>query len=80
MTDFTMDYYLTSRTTETEGMSMESYGIKLVQTYNDGRVLTLSIPDITVHKSLIEMLMTMMEKGFVTIMTAREIVEDFLEI
>ena len=80
MTDFTMDYYLTSHLTETEGISMESYGIKLVQTYNDGRVLTLSIPDITVHKSRIEMLMSMMERGFVTVMTAREIVEDFLEI
>ena len=50
-----------------------------MQTYNDVRVLSLELPGITVHRSWAEKLLGMMERGMVTIMTAEEIVEDFLE-
>ncbi|MBQ7086720.1 MAG: hypothetical protein IJM96_04510 [Clostridia bacterium] len=79
MTDFTMDYYMISKATNIEGMNMETYGVRLVQTYSDGRVETLSLPDITPHRSKMEKLIEMMKRGMVTIMTAEEIVEDFLE-
>ena len=79
MTDFTMDYYMISKATNIEGMNMETYGVRLVQTYSDGRVETLSLPDITPHRSKMEKLIEMMKRGLVTIMTAEEIVEDFLE-
>ena len=79
MTNFTMDYYMISQATNIEGMNMETYGVRLVQTYSDGRVETLSLPDITPHRSKMEKLIEMMRNGMVTIMTAREIVEDFLE-
>ena len=79
MTDFTMDYYLLAQATNIEGMNMETYGVKLTQTYSDGRMETLSLPDITPHRSKMEKLIEMMKRGMVTIMTAEEIVEDFLE-
>jgi len=79
MTDFTMDYYMISQATNIEGMNMETYGVRLTQTYSDGRTETLSLPDITPHRSKMEKLIEMMRNGMVTIMTAREIVEDFLE-
>ncbi len=79
MTDFTMDYYLLVQATKIEGMNMETYGVRLVQTYSDGRVETLSLYNITPHRSKMEKLIEMMKRGMVTIMTAEEIVEDFLE-
>ena len=79
MMDFKMEYSISERTTNIDGINMETYGVKLVQTYNDGRVLSLELPGITVHRSWAEKLVGMMERGMVTIMTAEEIVEDFLE-
>ena len=35
MMDFKMEYSISERTTNIDGINMESYGVKLVQTYND---------------------------------------------
>lgn len=80
MTEFKMNYYMLEQATDTERMNMMTYGIRLVQTYPDGKVLSLDIPAISAQKNKIEHLLEMMRKGYVTIMTAEEIVEDFLEI
>ena len=78
--DFKMSYDIIISQTENEGMKMETYGVSLTKVHADGKIETAKIPNITPDKKRANELLGMMQQGFVTLLTAGEIVEDFLEI
>lgn len=80
MKTFTMSYLKNFQITETAGMSLETYGVTLVKSSDDGEKEVLEIRNICQDESKIDMLIGMMERGLVTPMTAYEVIEDFLEI
>ena len=79
MKDFTMEYKKLTGNTRNEGITVETYGITLVQKWNNGTENRLEIPNITLDEKKADKLLGLMERGTVTPMTAYEIIEDFLE-
>lgn len=78
--DFKMNYDIIVSQTENEGMQFETYGVSLTKVYEDGKIEEAKIPNITPDRKQANTLLAMMQNGFVTLLTAGEIVEDFLEL
>lgn len=79
MKDFVMEYAKMTGKTNNEGIILETYGIAMVQRWNNGTETKLEIPNITLDENRADELLGLMERGTVTPMTAYEIIEDFLE-
>lgn len=77
--DFHLDYEIVSNVTYFDGYGdVEEFGIKIIEYYNDGTTKQKVFNGISPNQKSVSFLLQRFKSGFVSIISAPDIIEDFI--